>query len=1114
MTWLQPALLTTAVVSFAVAIIYYYFYRQENERALVVWSVSWLVYSLRFFSQLGMLLGMLPPFFVVVQQVVSLISAILFIWGTCLFLEKRFSPVWGLGGLVCFGWVVAGYFFPLSFLLYHLPVSLFIGAVFVGSGMMLKRSAQLTGGASRLTGWSLILWGFHKMNYPILRPVQWFAPWGFMIASLLFILSAVGVLFVYYERAKRCIVKERREKEVQEERFRKIVETTSDAIILADDTGLILHANKGAELIFGHEQSGLIGSPLSSIMPHRFRKQHEEGLARFLQTGVSKYLNQTLSLTGLKKDGTEFPVDLNLTTWTGGDNRPYFAGLVRDMTSYHEIERKLSENNALLTSLVDSIPDLIFYKDMQGAYLGCNEAFTRFTGRGKERIVGHTDYDFFPEEFARFFRDNDQRMLGLGEPRRNEEWVSYPDGRKVYLETVKTPYRDQNGKLLGLIGISRDITERIKTEEDLRKNHSLLNAVVEGTSDAIFIKNLKGEYIYANRSTVETFGKKSADEVLGKTDADLFPTLSVEVIKNADSKVLVEEETVIAEEVLETAQGKTVWLTNKTPFYSEIGKMAGLIGISRNITEQRDAARAIREGEQFLSDVFDSIQDGISVLDTDYTILTVNHTMEQMYPEMAPLAGRKCYEAYHGKSSPCKVCPTRLAISSDSLESVEVPFVQNGEQKGELEIFAYPMHDMTGEISGVVEYVRDISLRKTAAAERTQLEDQLRQLQKMEAIGTLAGGIAHDFNNILVPIIAYTEMVAEKLPAESQEKSDLAQVLNAGKRARELVKQILTFSREREGALQPLNVVPVVKESLKLLKASLPSNISIRQDIADSVLIIEADPTQLHQVVMNICTNAYHAMAETGGTLHVSLLKIDEQGTDLVAKGTLLSGPCLKMTIADTGSGIPPENMERIFEPYFSTKKKEEGTGLGLSVVHGIIKNCGGEITVDSTLGEGTAFNVFFPLVLLGDSGEDKPQAEQQLPGGKEHILLVDDEEFVVRSLERVLTLLGYKVTGQKDGKDALELFQKNPGEFDLVITDQAMPCMTGDQLATELIKIRLDIPIILCTGFSSMIDEERAQKIGIQAFLLKPVLRTKLAETVRQLLDPAPSKSIEERGE
>jgi len=404
-----------------------------------------------------------------------------------------------------------------------------------------------------------------------------------------------------------------------------------------------------------------------------------------------------------------------------------------------------------------------------------------------------------------------------------------------------------------------------------------------------------------------------------------------------------------------------------------------------------------------------------------------------------------------------------------------------------------------GELLARVETQLNI---KSLIEGREKMEEQLRHSQKMEALGVLTGGIAHDFNNILSSIIGYAEIVQEILPKGSPAWIDQEQVIKAGNRAADLVSYMLTFSRKTEGVKAPIDISLIIKEALKLLKASTPSTIDIKLDRQAGAYIIEADPTQIHQILMNICTNAVHAMEDVGGIMKVSLSNVDLTVNDLVSRPDLKPGPFARLSVKDNGKGMDPSIIDQVFDPFFTTKAAGKGTGMGLSVVHGIVESHGGIIRVTSELNIGSEFLIFLPLSDKDARAIDKKSPDPHL--GNERILVVDDEEPIAGMIKIMLERLGYKVTKTSRSLEALDIFQAQPFDFDLVITDQTMPLLTGAELAKAILKIRPDVPIILCSGYSSAVSEDKAKVIGVKAFATKPLDRSDLARIVRQVLDEA----------
>ena len=385
--------------------------------------------------------------------------------------------------------------------------------------------------------------------------------------------------------------------------------------------------------------------------------------------------------------------------------------------------------------------------------------------------------------------------------------------------------------------------------------------------------------------------------------------------------------------------------------------------------------------------------------------------------------------------------------------------------------------------------------------ERRTFEAQLRQAQKMEAIGTLAGGIAHDFNNILGAILGYTDMALEELPPDSTAASDIRNVEKAGKRAKDLVKQIVAISRRSDQELKPLRVQLVIKEALKFLRSSIPTTIAIKKNINPDCAPVLADPTQIHQIIMNLCTNAYHAMMDTGGVLGISLQPVELTSEDLGNKIHLSPGSYLQLEVSDTGHGMNKDVRERIFEPYFTTKEPGVGTGLGLAIVHGMVINFGGDLTVYSEPGKGSTFQIYLPVVKEWEEFVLQEDTTP-LPTGNERILLVDDDEDLTRMTRTILEQLGYTVTALTSSVETLEMFRQEPDYFDLLISDLTMPNLTGTELAEQILAIRPEMPIVLCSGYSELINAEQAKKLGIRDYIVKPVIKRDFAKVIRKVLD------------
>ncbi|MDD5087843.1 MAG: PAS domain S-box protein [bacterium] len=530
---------------------------------------------------------------------------------------------------------------------------------------------------------------------------------------------------------------------------------------------------------------------------------------------------------------------------------------------------------------------------------------------------------------------------------------------------------------------------------------------------------------------------------------------------------------------------------------------------NRELAERRQAEVALRESENRYRFLAENATDFIWVMD-------MNLKGTFCSPSVTRMRGYSVEEA-NAQSLEETLTPASLEIARQVLgeelalgrcgpegkvrvRTLELEMVRKDGSTLWTETNASIIWDSDGNPIGILGSTRDISERKRAEQEREQLETQLRRAQKMEAIGTLAGGIAHDFNNILTPIMAYTEMAVEALPSDTSTRTDLEHVIDAANRAKDLVRQILTFSRQTEQARFAMSLTPIIKETLKLIRASLPSTIVIHEYVAPHTGEVMADPSQMHQVLMNLCTNAAASMRQGGGELSIRLEDIFITEDFARAHPHLHEGPYVRLSVSDTGCGMDAETLTRAFEPFFTTKPVGEGTGLGLSVVHGIITGSGGDVHVTSEPGTGTRFDIYLPRAM--QPAPAAPAEKAEIRPGHERILIVDDEPEIARVGQRVLEKYGYHVTIRTSSVEALEVFKANPDRFDMVITDLTMPHITGLQLTEEIRALQPDLPVILITGFSNQMDEQTIQSLQINASLLKPLSPSELARIVRLVLD------------
>jgi PAS domain S-box-containing protein len=590
----------------------------------------------------------------------------------------------------------------------------------------------------------------------------------------------------------------------------------------------------------------------------------------------------------------------------------------------------------------------------------------------------------------------------------------------------------------------------------------------------------KGNYEYA----IPFYGERRPMLI----DLVLQPMEDIEVkyVSTARGDLVLEGEV-----YMPALRGGDVYLYGKASvLHDSRGNVVGAIESIRDITAHRRVERKYKA-------IFENAAMGIFQTSSEGRIVSANHAFARILGYESPeevinSVTDIAQQVYVNSEQRAELI--QLMNKYGVFQEREVQFFRKDGSIVWVTINGRVMRDGSGKVIFYNGAILDITERKS-------LELQLRQAQKMEAIGTLAGGIAHDFNNILSAVVGYADLALRESQMSDHLRRYIEQIHKAGIRAGELVKQILTFSRRSDEKLYPLKISPIVKEVMKLLRASLPTTIEIRQKIQTDPDTVLANPTHIHQILMNLCTNAAQAMGASKGILKVSLDPMEIKPDDVLIRHGLVPGMHMRLTVSDTGQGISSGIIDKIFDPFFTTKKPGEGTGMGLSVVHGIVKRYGGTITVHSEVEKGTEFNIYLPLLMETEKRWEKESAENII-GGEERILFVDDEEVLVNLGHSMLTGLGYTVVGRTSSLEAMDLFRAQPDRFDLVITDMTMPNMTGIELAQKLMLSRPDIPVILCTGFSEGITPDRAKKLGIRELIMKPIVLEQLAAAIRREID------------
>ena len=638
-----------------------------------------------------------------------------------------------------------------------------------------------------------------------------------------------------------------------------------------------------------------------------------------------------------------------------------------------------------------------------------------------------------------------------------------------------------------------------KNQETKSIDESRYRVVVETISYGITEIDKSGIILFANPAYHQMLGYNDG-ELVGKSVVNIKATEDLrESIQNYLGMIFKEQPTpkhYITQNI--TKKGRLIDVQVDWAYqYDNHHKVVGLISIITDITEKKKAETALKASEAKYQDLYDNAPDMFVSIDAKTTnIIECNKTvLEKLGFTKQELIGQPISIVYPPeKWDWIQKNVFGIFKKTGQINNADLELLKKDGSRMDVILNASAVRDSQGNIIYSRSIWRDVT-------ERKRLKEQLLAAQKMESLGTMASGISHDFNNILSSVIGFTEIALyDQLPKDTPARYPLEQVLVASKRAKDVIKQILTFSRSQKVDKDPLNFVIIMKESLKLLQASCPDNITIKEIIHPDPLLVVASPSLLQQLQLNLYTNAIQAMNEDGGLLDVSLSTVKIERDELVDSSALPSGIYAKLRVKDTGHGIEPIIIDRIFDPYFTTKHKEDGTGLGLSMVHSIVDELKGQITVNSSLNQGTTFTVLLPTVMEKNQVQSSGRPPVVLGQG-EKILLVEDDIKLLYSYEYALKSLGYSVLAESNALQALDIFKTHPNDFNLVISDQSMPLMTGDQLAEEIINIRKDIPIIICTGHQEFVEFDKLKSLGIEIIATKPLFRENLSQLVQQAL-------------
>ncbi len=787
----------------------------------------------------------------------------------------------------------------------------------------------------------------------------------------------------------------------------------------------------------------------------------------------------------------------------------------QDISARKQAEEDLRRSEQDLRITLDSIGDAVITTDTDGVVTRMNPMAEHLTGWAAAEAVGRPLPEVFHiiNAYTRVPELNPaQKVLQEGKIIRlaNHTVLVKKEGNEYQISDSGAPIRGADGKIVGVVLVFRDVTEAYAQAKKIRDSQRQLKNLSANLPGVVYEFHATQDHVYSIRFVsdkyFEFFGVDAITDRFFEEFYARIPddekTAFMESIRDAVNHV----RPWYYEGRFIKPSGESIWLAGSS---SPVKEDDGIVfyGVLMDITERKKWQQTLAASERRYRDLFNEAPVMYVITENrqgEPYIQDVNN----MFSEVLGYSRREVI------NTPLKKYYTEDSIK-ELMEQGGYQRALNGKFSAEERTFvardgkavhtllrALPKVNDEGRTVGTRAMFTNITARKLAEEQTKQLETALIQSQKMEAIGTLAGGIAHDFNNILSAVIGYAELSLNETQKGTPQHQNLEQIIIAGIRARDLVSQILTFSRQNKRELRPLQIEPLIKEALKLLRSSLPSSIEISQQIDSDLDNVMADPIQIHQIIMNLCTNAAQAMDDSGGQLIIRLTEVDLTRQEIYLYPGLKPGIYIKLRVADTGKGIPAEIIDKIFHPYFTTKEKGEGTGLGLSVVLGIVQSYGGTIQAYSKPGYGTTFNVYFPAIKRAALFEKRD--DTALPTGCERILFVDDEPALVELGRRILQKFGYQVTPCHGSLEALATFKRSPDDVDLVISDLTMPKMTGDKLAVELLKIKPDLPIILCTGFSKKISKQKAAKIGVKKMVIKPFVANQMANIVRTVLDEA----------
>lgn len=876
-----------------------------------------------------------------------------------------------------------------------------------------------------------------------------------------------------------------------------VLDVLPNSAVLVDAGGLIAAVNATAERMFGYPRRELVGQPVELLLPPAQREAHRIDRARFLAQPATRPMGAGRDLRARRRNGSEIPVQIGLSTVDTAEG-PLALAIVVDITDRRRAESALRATDERLRLALhashmgvwqwEAATERLDWSAECLPILGVTTAPARF-----EELLCH----MLPDDAARVERVFDEAMA-TRTPFATEFRFVLPDGSVRWIAQVGRGEYGADGTVVRAIGTIQDVTTRQQDAEALRESEGRFRALVDASAQIVWTALPDGRTAEDSPSwraftgqTVEQYRGLGWIEAIHPEDR----APSLQVLREA----LADRRPAATEYRLRRHDGAWRWTAVRAvPLAAADGEVRLWVGMNTDVTERRRAEEALRASQLQLVAALDAAGMGTWLWDIQRDRVTWDQALQRAFGLAAAdatdhtLAGVLRHIHAADRERIAGEIAALLEHGSDLSGEYRVPQPDGSERwmsfRGRLQ------RDAQGRPQQLVGVNIDVTDRKHAA-------EALLRSQKLEALGTLAGGIAHDFNNLLLAIGGNCELALGDLPADHPARDSLAEIARASSRAGDLVGRILAFSRPSDGGRVVLDLAPIVTEALRLMRASLPTLIAIETEFAPDLPPVAADAAQIHQIVVNLTTNAAHAIGRRAGAIAVGLDLVRDAAELQQAAPPLAAGACVRLTVRDDGCGMDERTRARIFDPYFTTKPAGQGTGLGLSVVHGILQAHGAAIAVDSAPGTGTTFRLYFPTAEHAARAAMPATAAPPAPGAGERVLYVDDEEPLVLLVRRALHRLGYRVTGCTDAAAALALFRAAPGDFDAVVTDLTMPGMSGLDLAAAVRAVRADVPIVLTSGYLREEDEDAARAIGVCALIAKPNTIQELGHALHQLL-------------